>query len=253
MNFSNIKWLKDGSIDLLVESYSSSALVLQIRGLNDNEMIIADHTTSSDRSLVSSSVAVTAPPRMLTIRSSSTGIKRGTCFVRISLRIEGVVVALLFSDYVTDTSAPAFPNGRVIESTEGPGLIRIINGTNPAAGAQISETVPTGALWKIKAISAELTADATTAGRQGRFEFSDGSNIFLRTSTITVSASQVMRFTTGDGLATEDLTTLDGNLLVLTNNVLLPAGYKIVTNSLGFQAGDNWGAPIIQVEEWLQP
>lgn len=253
MNFNNVRWLKEGAIDLLVESYSSTALTLQIRGLNDNEMIIADHATSSNRSLVSESIAITSPPRMLTVRAASTGVKRGTCYVRISLRVEGVIMALLFADYVTDSAAPAFPNGRIMDSTEGPGLLRSFTGTDPAAGVEISETVPTAAKWRFISARTVLTTSATVANRRPIFVVDDGTETFY-------SVAAAADITAGSATAISIIDTFGTaaspsgvHAINMPRNIMLSAGYRIRTTTSNLQADDNYIAPRLLVEEWIQP
>lgn len=253
MNLDNIRWMKEGSIDLLVESYSSSALVLQIRGLNENEMIIADHTTTSNRSLKSEAFAITAPPRLLTVRAASTGVERGACFVRISLRVEGVVMATLFADYVTDTSVPAYPNGAIKSSIEGPGLFRSITGTNPAAGAEITETVPTNALWRLYGLNVSFTADATVATRQAIFEITDGANAIVRTpSHVGMTAGLGYRVQFGN-YGTQNAITGSATYAVTPLDIRILAGYVIRTSTVSLQAGDDYGTPQYYVEEWINP
>lgn len=253
MNLDNVKWLKDGSIDLLVESYSSASLTLQIRGLNDNEMINAVHATSNDRSLASSVVAVSSPPHLLTVRCSSTVVKHGTCFVRISLRVEGVVVALLFADYVTDTSAPAYPNGNIVSSTEGRGLLRSITGTNPAANTEFSETVPTGALWRFISLSAILVTDANVATRSASIAFGDGvANFAFSGASGAHGANLTWRYVFADvGAGSTGSTT--ANLIVTPAEIMLMAGYTISSVTAFRQVGDDWSAPQLFVEEWINP
>lgn len=253
MNLENVRWMKEGAIDLLIESWSSSALTLQIRGLNNNEMIIADHSTSSDRSLSSEAFAITAPPRLLTVRAASTGVKRGTCFVRISLRVEGVIMATLFADYVTDTVAPAYPNGNITSSIEGCGLLRVITGTDPAAGSEISETVPTGALWRVLSLFASFTTDATVQTRAPYLVFDDGATVYLRSQSVTgVTASLASNISFIANGATGGSGTLVTHGYSPYAVRVLP-DHRIRTITVNLQAGDNYGTPTFLIEEWINP
>jgi len=180
-------------------------------------------------------------------------VKRGGCYVRVSLQAEGVLIARLCQGYVTDSGSPSYPNGKNENSLEGPGQIRSITGTNPAAGAQISETVPTGALWKVRGIIATLVTSATTSNRRGQFHFTDGTNILFKSSAIMQTASKTVTYGTASGMGFEDVTATEGFMLALPNDVKLPAGFVITTNPHGFQANDNWGTPQLLVEEWIEP
>ena len=249
----DVKILQQGSIDLLVESYSNSARVLQIRGMGKEQAISADIVTSSDRSLVSSVIDITDVPIFLTAKASVAGVKRGELYVKVFLRVDGVIVALLMAGYVHDTSNIAYPNGKIESSIEGPGLIRSITGTNPAAGVEISETVPTGAKWRLLALRVRFIPSADVATRSPMLQFDDGTAVFfLADPSQTVTASQ--DFGWGFGLGTERLIpTNDSKQWGVPTEIFLLAGYRFKTNTSSIQAADNWGAPQYLVEEWIEP
>jgi hypothetical protein len=253
MNLSTLNWLREGGFDLLVESFSSASLVVQIRGYTENEVVSHDHTPSTDRTLSSSVISITGSPIYLTARSSVSGIKRGQCYVRVSLRIEGVIVATLFAGYVDGTTAVAFPNGKIEDSLSGFGFFRSITGTDPAAGAEVSETVPTGALWKLHSLTVTLVCDATVANRQPKLRFDDLSNFVFYggfgANSVAGETSQLAWAAVGAVAASS----YSGRLNQLPFDFKLLAGYRIRTNTSTIQAGDDYGAPQLYVEEWINP
>lgn len=252
INIEDIKPLGEKAIDLFIESWSNSARIVQVRGLTKNEIISGDHTTNGDRSLASQSISITEIPLSVAVKVAATDVKRGECFVRISLRIEGQVIAILSAGYVSSTNGLNHPNGRIEGSTEGPGLIRTITGTNPAAGVEISETVPTGARWKLKTIRAPFATDATVANRVVLCILTDGTNIISETTpNYLQTASRLINYTFGLIL---QVTAAGGNNYNIAPLPVmkLGAGYKITTSVLNLQAGDNWGAPQLVVEEWIE-
>ena len=249
----DVKILQQGSIDLLVESYSNSARVLQIRGMGKEQAISADIVTSSDRSLVSSVIDITDTPIFLTARTSATGVKRGELYVKVFLRVDGVIVALLMAGYVYDTSKIAYPGGQLEGSTEGPGLIRSITGTDPAAGVEISETVPTGTKWKFKSLLVVFTTDATVISRYPAIIINDGSKDIIRIATTTgQAAGNAFRYTFSD-TGSSNTAVASGINIILTKDLILPAGYIIKTITTSIVAGDNYEAPQLLVEEWIEP
>ena len=253
INKESIKPLNEGSIDLFVESYSNAVRTVQVRGLTKNEVIIADHVTAGDRSLVAMSHPITYLPLSLTVRTAQTSVSRGECYVKVSLRVEGVVVALLFSGYVTDAGTQAYPGGKIESSVEGPGLIRSITGTDPAAGVEISETVPTGARWRLISLTTIFVADATVASRLAVLTPTDGANILLRSpGGSSITASQTVRISWGD-FGARDSNTINGFLGAVGSLLYLMAGSVIATVTSSIQAGDNYGAPQMLVEEWIEP
>jgi hypothetical protein len=87
---------------------------------------------------------------------------------------------VLLQGYVTDTSRLSFPGSPIRSSIEGPGVLRSITGTNPAANAEISETVPTNARWRVHAIRFTLVTDANVANREVALTLDDGAAVFAR-------------------------------------------------------------------------
>ena len=249
----DLKWVKGRALDIFVESFSNSARTVQVRGFTESEPIIIDHTTSANRSLATSATAITEVPLHITIRTLETGVSRGECYVKVSLRAEGVVVALLGAGYVTDAGTVMWPGGKVESSVEGPGLVRNIEGTDPAAGAEISETVPTGARWRLITLHAVLTADATAVTRNPKLVLNDGLSDYLITPVgATATASQTVKVTwSASGL--EDISSVLAQVEPLPSGLLIPAGHGISTLTVNLQAGDNYAAPQFLVEEWIEP
>lgn len=132
----------------------------------------------------------------------------------------------------------------------GRGRLRSIAGTQPAAGADISEAVPTGKVWRLLSFRATLVASAQAANRQAGLRFDDGSAVFFEAPpkiNQVASATQIYQWHGGSSL---------GNTISLTAEILFDAdllflaGYRIKTNTLSIQTSDQWGAPQYLVEEW---
>lgn len=253
MNLSSLAWLREGGFDLLVESFSSVAQTIQIRGYTENELIIHDHTTTSDRSLRSSVIGITGSPLYMTARSASGISVRGQCYVKVSLRIEGVIVATLFGGYITETSSVAFPNGNIEDSLSGKGVIRSITGTDPALGTEISETVPTNAFWRLISARFSFTTDATVISRSPLLVLDDGTTSFWKSSEGSTIPASTNRNYFYANTGAEDTTTSLVNILLMPSYMPLQAGFRITTQTNNLQAGDNFAAPQLWVEEWINP
>lgn len=249
----NLSWVKSQKLDLFIESFSNAARTVQVRGYSETEQIVADHVTSADRSLATSVVQLTEPPIALTLRTLETSVSRGECYVKVSLRAEGVVIALLAAGYVTDAGTQAWPNGKIESSVEGRGLIRLITGTNPAAGVEISETVPTGARWRIISFRFTFLTDATVANRQPRIALDDGTSIYYRQANSTVHGASLSFSYNALGSSAGNMATGADLSLILPLLHILMAGHKITTVTALLQAGDNFDAPSYVVEEWIEP
>jgi len=180
----------------------------------------------------------------------------GQTFVRVQI-VRGLeaatqVLATLGAGYITAVQPLAWPGCAVARSIEGPGALRSITGTNPAAGVDIAETVPTGAVWRLLSFFARFVADATVMSRQPVLSFDDGTSDYFRTDTPqNQTASQTNDWVAAPGM--ERLTLfVNSRSWGTPTDVRFRGGHRILITTGSIQAGDNWGAPQLWVEEWLE-
>ncbi len=158
----------------------------------------------------------------------------------------------LLQGYVTSATRLAWPGSAITPLPGGVGRLRVIVGTDPAAGVEISETVPTGARWKLKAFAFTLVASAAAANRTPVLTIDDGANIVWETGTnVAQIANQTAKYRAGNGVPFLLFGTLMYNL-PLPEEMSLPAGSRIRTVTGALDAGDNYGPPIYLVEETLE-
>lgn len=133
---------------------------------------------------------------------------------------------------------------------EARGTVKTIVGTNPAAGVEISETVPAGFRWRILAARIMLTTDATAISRRVQLFLDDGANIYLRSTAGEVQGTTANNaYNLASGLPT-DFVPLLNQFLGIPDNLVLPPGHRIRTGTINLQAGDDFAAPILLVEEF---
>jgi hypothetical protein len=190
------------------------------------------------------------------VRAVAGSPRVGQCFALLEI-VRGRTgasspIATLLQGYVTDTSRIAWPGSPIRPSIDGSGVLRSITGTDPAAGAEISETVPTNARWYLYTFRASLVTDATVANRQPVLVVDDGTSELFRAAhplnqtagtTWMNSWTVVGAGSSGGGF---------GVIHALPDRVILPGGSRIRTVTNAIQAGDNWSAPQLLVEEWIE-
>jgi hypothetical protein len=163
------------------------------------------------------------------------------------------VHATLLADYVTGNARLGWPGGQIRSSVEGPGLIRIITGTDPALGSEIYETVPTGALWSVLMVSALLHTSATAGNRFPRIAIGDATGVVWRGEPNAGQAAS-LNYTYNAGTSTVRATAVSSSPpWMFPGRVLLSAEGIISTITAGLLADDNWDAPLYSVEEWIAP
>lgn len=166
-------------------------------------------------------------------------------------------VRTLFSDYLTTAGRLGWPEGRQLSSVEEAGAYRVIDGTNPAAGNPVVETVPTGARWRLHSIEVTLTTAGAAGNRVPTLSFRNaaasefatlvspqvvpvGTTARLTWSTVGYSATQV----TASGII---------STIGQMQPALLRAGNTIRIGSFDvFDPLDDFSDPVYLVEEWME-
>ena len=193
-------------------------------------------------------------PIMVTVRTDDASVVRGDVYIKLSLGINNDAVALLCQGYVSKLSNPSWPGGENEDANSGRGLIRVLTGTDPIAGADVVETVPANVLWRLISFIATLTTDANAADRRPRFIATNGTSTFVRIINLNnQTATQVRNYTFAIVPGTKHDDIDDDDKTTTIPDLLLPEGFTFETLTDNILAGDNWGAPIICVEQWLAP
>lgn len=159
---------------------------------------------------------------------------------------------VLIGDYIVAGQAIGWPANLPRSSVDGPGMIRAITGTNPAAGVEISETVPTNARWQLRSIFMTLTTAVAVANRQVAITIDDGANNVLVTYSASVQAASLVNSYCVADFGTFQAAILTQHFIPLPMPFLLFQGWRIKTVTNSLQAADDWGAPILNVEEWIE-
>lgn len=180
---------------------------------------------------------------------------RGQTFARVFLTNPSLGAGqpsyMLMADYVTTAMAPAFPNGRQLAPTEGPGWLSTQTVSNPSAGSDWALALPANVRWRIAGITAQLNTSAVAGNRYALLRIdSGGITIALTPCPVALVASTSYTFTWAVGIQASS----DGS-----NHIAAPVGdaairfglavVRVVT--VGIQSGDQWSAISVGVEEWL--
>ena len=129
-----------------------------------------------------------------------------------------------------------------------------IAGTNPAANAEVSEAVPAGLYWLLLAVQVALAQGATQTP-QPILVIDDGANViaeFPGSSAAQVAASTCAYTWAPDMplLAQIGATPNIRSGGPLSGSLILGAGYRVRTVTLGIGANSDYGAPSLYVVEF---
>lgn len=250
---------------IFVTSFNSAAgFSVEVHGriLLPNGIVVpiqTIHTPNTDRS---SKTTILDPAEgfllNVFVKASAGSAKRGQCFVIIGLgRGDGAARTdhqVLIQGYVGNSVNLGWPGGNFVQPGEGPGFIRTYIGTQPAAGAEINETVPTGALWRFISIRNNLVTAVAVANRQVHVVFSqDTSGLARISSPVNQAASLGWVYDTHIGV--QFYTPIDATevYMPLPANLIVHAAGTHTTQTTNIQAADQWSAPVITIEEWIVP
>lgn len=181
----------------------------------------------------------------------------GQTFARVTV-IRGftgatIVLGTVLQGYVTSQQALGFPGSPIATSVEGLGYIRLVVGTTPAAGAQISETVPTAARWHVLRMYSFLITDATAGNRFARMDFfTGGLGTFRGTQPTAQGPSATVNYTWAPNLPIAADAVNGAYMQPLPHEPFLLEGQVFSTAVSGMAAGDQWGQPQFYVREWLE-
>ncbi len=158
---------------------------------------------------------------------------------------------MLMADYVTKYMAPAFPGGRILDPTEGPGLIYTVGFATPGLGADWNMGNPLNSRWRIISILAQLRTSAVVASRNVAIQIiPQGVPIYWAAAFQSLPASSVGQFAIS---AAQDNSALIPDLIGVTipPDIILPSASSINSLTTNLDGGDQWSSIEALVEEWL--
>lgn len=128
-------------------------------------------------------------------------------------------------------------------------MVDTLSGTDPVAGVESTETVPTDEDWDFHGMVIQYVADATVANRDVDIIIDDGTNEFMRFQFNTsITASQTVNIHIGpfeSGNIPADTSGDHYHILSTQNVIQMQAGWRVRTTTAGIVAGDDFGAPQI--------
>jgi hypothetical protein len=192
----------------------------------------------------------------LSVRASTGAPLNGQVFVLVELCRGQTgplqLLGCLLQGYVTSVQRLAWPGSALQSSVVGPGAFRIVGGTNPAAGVEISETTPVGARWRLIGLRASLVTSAVVGNRRVVLDFDDGINAHVSVGSAVDQPASTTRIYTFTAAGSDAATVTGTDIRIAIPHVPLLAGHRVRTRTSGLDAGDDWGQPIYSVEEWIE-
>lgn len=256
-------YVRQGELLFLQARSAPAGIVVQLEGrlliAASNEVIPLTLTVrpGSDRSASDATIRLAEGFLLsLIVGIVDSTARRGQTYVRAGLSTApaaaGIDPLILCQGYCTAEFVLAWPPGFHEPAISGAGMLRSITGTDPAADTEISETVPTNARWRLLAIAARLVTDGTAATRTARLQIDDGTTVMLSIPPAATHIASLTRDYIGAAFGATLTTYTPEIMWPVPPDLMLFQGWRIRTAVDTRQVGDNWAAPQLLVEEWIE-
>lgn len=161
-------------------------------------------------------------------------------------------IGTLTQGYVTESDDLAWPGSPIRSSIEGPGWLRTIIGANPGAGTEFTITQDARTRWRPLGLNVTLTTDATVANREMSLVITNGGGPVLTIPAgVAHVASQSRNYTWFVGAVRgAGAVSLDVIAPLPVINTTATSTYQSSTTNI--QAADDYTAPRLLVEEWIE-
>lgn len=254
------KWL-DNDTRLSIRSWSSLTVTIAIKvtarvlrlhgGIDEYTFYLASVSTRvSQQTNYNLGVGYLLSVRIVDQNAS---FFHGQFFVNARLYnvVQAVDIEELCHGYVTAQEVVYWPAGRDQFIFSGHGADNPRIGTNPAAGVEISETIPTNSIALLKSFQFQLVTGAVAATRRVVIVIDDGTNELYRFDS---QSTQIISLTRNYRCAGYKLQPADNGTYIyvaIPFPIFVTEGYRIRTITENLDPLDNYGAPIYQLEEWI--
>lgn len=134
---------------------------------------------------------------------------------------------------------------------------RIIPIPSPAAGADWSQQVPDGVMWRVVGCTAQLVTSATVSNREPMLHYGDGTTFPLRVSGGSAqTATQTVEYHWSIGASGFNGLPGTGKVQAALPNMQISGAWVVRVVTSGLVAGDQWSAVsmyVVEIEDTAGP
>ena len=249
---SDLDFDKGTSFKLRIESKSNQALPFFVAGMTKAGPFRFRIVDSGDGIYKTDDLSIPDVPIFINVTTDESNLPFGLVFVKVALLVNNTPLYLMTSGYVSTSSSPSWPNGKIDDIWTPPGPTRLLDISNPAANTELTTTLGTNDMHAINSFRATLVTDATAANRRASLQVTSGSDVILRVSAPAVqTASTTVIYQWGVGLAYQNDADTGLMTMPLPPDYYLFGGAVIATVTLNRQTGDDWGEGNIHASRLL--
>ena len=230
------------------------AATCEIRGITKAGHFNGKFILNNDNAFHTETLNLPDIPIFIEVVTAAGTLEWGQILGRLVLRIDGTDFYDLCQGVLTSDHALAWPATNLYDQFAGHGQLAYSTGVNPAAGAEISNSVPTGYVWKIMAIRFALVTDANVANRRVHFQFWDNGDVaFEAISPVDQVASTTRNYSLAPWPSSPVSSNDDDIQITIPKDMLFVASEDFISSTVNLQVGDNFSAPHYRIEQFKYP
>lgn len=237
------------SFAISIRSIAAAAGTVAIRGFTKEGMFVFSHTPNSNKTEKIDTFFLPDAPIMLTIDDETKSFAQGECFIRATLVLNKTSIYQLAAGFVAGKHGLCWPAVNAEEAELTKGKITTVVSADPTSNTELSLTVPAGETWKVRALRFEFVTTSIATSRRVHVVFTvNGAKVFETFSATDQIISQDKIYSCFPGA---DMTapTNDNDILIpIPDNLILPPAAVITTETVNFNADDDFGAMTALIE-----
>lgn len=238
---------------LRITTQASTAGPLTIRGMTREGAFTLNHTTVGDGSVQTQTFNLPDIPTWVTVADESDSYYQGNAFVTLSLVYNGTIIYQMGSSFVYFPVTLSWPSVNRTDMNMNHGAFTVTSSPNPAAGSEITYTVPSGFTMRILSLTFTLVNAATAGNRRPHVVFTQtGNKIVDCFSSIDQIISENKKYTVASFGAVTDETDDNDIVIPMPHDIWLNANDTITTETTNLAAGDNYSDMVISVERFFR-
>ncbi len=248
-----LKFGKEANFELLIRSNQTTQRTLIVRGFTRSGVVSIRHVGDSITTLTETSHGIDDIPIFLAVTPLATANTHGDLYVSVSLRINGDLTIPLVSGFVTGIKGISWPNTNLQDVIPGRGMTESLQITPPAAGNNVSFTIPSNRVLKLRSLVFKLTTDATVASRNVLVEMVHLGTGSIFMGTLPLHLASLVRDYTFAPFGAQTNVIFNGKIFGAMPNDLWLASedtLTIIVNNI--QAGDVFSAIALNVEQFFE-
>lgn len=246
-----LKFEHGATFSLQLKSQAGKLGDITLRGMTREGSFSFNQSPTNDGILNTDTFSIPDIPIFLAVVNTSGDYNQGDCFCTVTLLLNGTPLYVICSGFIYQQRPLSFPTQQAGDTMPARARIKQVSSANPAAGQEISIAVPANRMWRLIGMRFQLVCAAAAASRRVHIvvDLDDGGTEFNAFSDVDQIISETKNYTAAQFGDLPDRTDDDDILIPIAHELYIPDGGTIYTKTTNLNAGDNFSAADLLVEE----